>query len=196
MTRGASEFGICGKNLSSRSNAEVGGRRNVADTPRVQGRGQRFQRGFVRIPALGLCGIILVMGCESSSIRAAKQSVAALSRDPGSVQFREVRTGYRSNVCGEFNAQNAYSGYVGFEPFIVDSARTITVISAGQLPVDQDLIAVSCIPEGPTRDSLVDLAFTAAADAMDRLPLEEFTEAAKKKIALYKAWKREATSAR
>lgn len=41
-------------------------------------------------------------------------------RDPSSVQFRNIRTvsdEISNGVCGEYNAKNAYGGYVGFKMF-------------------------------------------------------------------------------
>lgn len=53
----------------------------------------------------------------------AKRNISRDLRDPGSAEFRNVRT-YRQHdpreraVCGEVNAKNAFGGYAGFRPFV------------------------------------------------------------------------------
>lgn len=47
----------------------------------------------------------------------AKAAVREQLRDPSSAQFRRLRAGPADTVCGEYNAKNAYGGYVGFAPF-------------------------------------------------------------------------------
>lgn len=69
------------------------------------------------------CGVI-----DGQDMRDAKKRVANETRDPSSVQFRDVRyvrqvDGSRA-VCGEINAKNAYGGYVGFESFVYIGHRT------------------------------------------------------------------------
>src|SRR5690348_13960356 len=64
-----------------------------------------------------------------------KKLVASSMKDPGSVQFRNLR---RKNdqyniVCGEVNAKNSYGGYVGFVPFEIytdaDKRRVVRIHS-------------------------------------------------------------------
>jgi hypothetical protein len=47
----------------------------------------------------------------------AKHTVAQEFRDPGSVQFRNLRRLSNGGVCGEVNARNAYGAYVGHKGF-------------------------------------------------------------------------------
>ncbi len=50
-----------------------------------------------------------------------KAAVASRMKDPGSAQFRNVKTYHGSGspiVCGEINAKNGYGGYGGFERFV------------------------------------------------------------------------------
>ena len=59
---------------------------------------------------------------KTSLISKAKQEAAALMKDPGSVQLRNVR-GYDKDdpnhalICGEINAKNSFGGYTGFQQF-------------------------------------------------------------------------------
>lgn len=62
-------------------------------------------------------------------------------KDPGSVQFRNVKSlKYNGGVllCGEFNAKNGYGAYTGYQPFIAggmgvlmpsDSSAAVYVIA-------------------------------------------------------------------
>lgn len=55
----------------------------------------------------------------------AKADLASTSREPQTIQFRNVRVGHYRNtrgkliptVCGEINARNMFGNYVGFQKF-------------------------------------------------------------------------------
>ena len=54
----------------------------------------------------------------------AEQALRDRMRDPGSVQFRNIRAvvqrdGTRVVVCGEYNAKNGFGAYTGFRGFYV-----------------------------------------------------------------------------
>jgi hypothetical protein len=74
--------------------------------------------------ALMVAAAMIVAACsgpESKAIEAAKTEIREATRDPDSVKFRDItarNVGDRVVVCGEFNAMNAYGGYVGFRPFM------------------------------------------------------------------------------
>lgn len=54
----------------------------------------------------------------------ARMAVQQLARDPGSVQFRNMRvTG--TVVCGWFNARNGFGGMSGFQPFVHVAGRVL-----------------------------------------------------------------------
>lgn len=56
-------------------------------------------------------------GSQEQSVNKAKEAVSNSLKDPGSAQFRNVRIGRGSVVCGDVNGKNSYGGYVGFRPF-------------------------------------------------------------------------------
>lgn len=65
---------------------------------------------------------------EASAIPAAEAAVRDVMRDPDSTNFRNARvlagdTPEQRLVCGEYNAKNAYGGYVGFQPYLVAVER-------------------------------------------------------------------------
>jgi hypothetical protein len=53
------------------------------------------------------------------TIEEAKRIIADQTRDPEAVKFRKVRVGKDGFVCGEFNAKNAYGGYIDYRLFYV-----------------------------------------------------------------------------
>ncbi len=60
-------------------------------------------------------------GCDSERVSVAKAAVRDQMRDPGAVEFRNVRdTG--EVICGEVNAKNGFGAYVGFRPFYATGA--------------------------------------------------------------------------
>ena len=76
------------------------------------------------IIALLLAAIPFAAGASEQEEAAVMAAVAALMKDPDSVQFRNVQTvvyntevGRSAYVCGEFNAKNSYGGYVGYRRF-------------------------------------------------------------------------------
>src|SRR6218665_485654 len=65
------------------------------------------------------------MGLAACSEQKAKQLAADQLIDPGSTQFRNVRSagsGAASRVCGEINGKNRMGAYAGFTRFIVNPA--------------------------------------------------------------------------
>lgn len=84
-------------------------------------------------------------------IHEAKAAVANEFLDPGSVQFRRIRTiedVIRPNVCGEVNAKNAYGAYVGFVQFIY-SGYGNAVIGPRKGDVDRPLWKILSKPCEP-----------------------------------------------
>ena len=81
----------------------------------------------MEIPTAAAAAVIAVLACFSASAATpaeAKRFVANRMKDPGSVQFRSVRSYSGGVVCGESNAKNEYGGYTGFKPFVyVDGPR-------------------------------------------------------------------------
>jgi hypothetical protein len=66
---------------------------------------------------------------DSKSIETGEANIGNTMKDPGTVQFRNVRVirfcresgcfWYERTVCGEVNAKNAYGAYGGFQRFII-----------------------------------------------------------------------------
>ena len=66
-----------------------------------------------------------------ASLDAAKNQM----KDPGSVQFRNVRLVSHPNgklICGEINAKNTYGGYVGFRLFAASPLGATTLVTGGR----------------------------------------------------------------
>ena len=71
-------------------------------------------------------------GGASAKIDAAKRAVASLLKDPGSAQFKNVAPAFHGQaVCGEVNGKNAFGGYVGFRPFVVDPSGAASIAGDG-----------------------------------------------------------------
>ena len=60
---------------------------------------------------------VLAMAVAATQIASAKAIIAHSVKDPGSLQYRSVKSA-ASGVCGEYNAKNAMGGYVGFKHFM------------------------------------------------------------------------------
>jgi hypothetical protein len=59
-----------------------------------------------------------------------KQNIANSTRDPESVKFRSLiinEKDGRTYTCGEFNAKNAYGGYVGYKKFYKENEADIEI---------------------------------------------------------------------
>jgi hypothetical protein len=58
---------------------------------------------------------------SAAKLTAFKTAAAAQMKDPGSVQFRNLKAvingGNEEGLCGEMNGKNSYGGYVGFTQF-------------------------------------------------------------------------------
>lgn len=79
-------------------------------------------------------------GGRSGLIADAKNALADKMRDPGSVQWRNVRVvDYDGGhlVCGEYNAKNAFGGYVGYRVF----AASNTVVRLESRNQDREVAA-------------------------------------------------------
>nr|WP_255483385.1 hypothetical protein [Cedecea sp. P7760] len=65
----------------------------------------------------------------ANDIESAKSIISDAMKDPGSTQFKSVRTVKNllgdSYVCGEVNSKNSYGGYVGFKPFAYKSGKFV-----------------------------------------------------------------------
>lgn len=84
--------------------------------------------GFALIVCVGFC-----WGYDSyedlKSIETGETNLRNIMKDPGAVQFKNVRVirfcresgcfWYQRKVCGEFNAKNAFGAYGGFQQFII-----------------------------------------------------------------------------
>lgn len=79
------------------------------------------------IPITALAAL-LASACDKlpvGPVADAKAIAAAGLRDPGSAQFRNLRSVTNANgtaVCGEINGKNAFGAYVGFQDFVVVGA--------------------------------------------------------------------------
>ena len=63
-----------------------------------------------------LAAISLFLGLAACG-SAAEQLVRSELRDPGSAQFRNVRSASGGTTCGEVNGKNAFGAYAGFRRF-------------------------------------------------------------------------------
>ncbi len=79
------------------------------------------------LAALAACG---------SKAEEGKRLAAALTRDPASAQFQEVRE-KDGVVCGEMNAKNGFGAYTGFKKFIVRN---------GQIDIEPDVPSQNLAP--------------------------------------------------
>lgn len=76
----------------------------------------------IAVLTLGSCGPVDEFQAKSK----ARSAVAATLADPGSAQFRNLRTSRvhseqgsaLHSVCGEVNSRNHFGGYVGYQPFL------------------------------------------------------------------------------
>ncbi len=78
-----------------------------------------------------LLGISLLAGCkpgEKKAIDLAQKEMAESLKDPDSAKFRYVRVpeiheeqdgSMLATVCGQLNAKNSYSAYVGYKKFVL-----------------------------------------------------------------------------
>lgn len=80
-----------------------------------------WKTGALAVGAIAIWGIFFAITHDGRPA-AAKKLVAASLRDPGSAQFRDVKSSGQA-VCGEVNGKNAYGGYVGFKHFIVEAGE-------------------------------------------------------------------------
>lgn len=81
---------------------------------------------------LALTSALLTGGCGVGAEAAGKRIVAEMLKDPGSAQFRNVKTyasvkdqaagrdSVRNRVCGEVNGKNSFGAFSGFQRFYVD----------------------------------------------------------------------------
>lgn len=89
--------------------------------------------------------LLLLQGCTQIFHKEALDAVRERTREPESVKFRNI-TVKRNNhanvvyVCGEYNAKNAYGGYVGYEFFVAseDGSEVYTKSSPPSFAVDGD----------------------------------------------------------
>lgn len=96
---------------------------------------------------------------EYEKLRAATQTaISSTLNDPKSAQFRNVRRGGSSAVvCGEFNARNAFGGYVPFRRFYASSTppvigqqleiEPVTAIERAALPDFREHYFANCGPD-------------------------------------------------
>lgn len=83
---------------------------------------------------LTTCAVFfLLMGCDSSNIKQAKDMVRAMAKDPDSVEFRHIHETPDGSICGEWNGKNSYGALAGFTRFgyksgvvYLDKGETIT----------------------------------------------------------------------
>lgn len=75
----------------------------------------------MKIPIAAAAAVVAVLAYSSAyaaTAAEAKRFVANRMKDPGSVQFRDVRSYGGGVVCGESNAKNGYGAYTGFKAFV------------------------------------------------------------------------------
>jgi hypothetical protein len=72
---------------------------------------------------------LMATACGPNAVERAKDLAARDLRDPGSAQFRDVRTGDAGSICGEINAKNALGAYVGFQRFLVTGTDSVIIES-------------------------------------------------------------------
>jgi hypothetical protein len=80
-------------------------------------------------PSMGLCVatfVLVLTGCDHPEISRAKEALQVTLKDPGSVQYDEIKTYSERVVCGKYNAKNELGGYVGFKRFITMGGRLVT----------------------------------------------------------------------
>ncbi len=94
-------------------------------------------------------------------------------RDPDSAQFRDVWAvlGLNSNtiyVCGELNDRNAFGGYVGYAPFVVELNSFGTAAYSADIAENRDygyemfvLFNPACHPSRRFRDDRGSMSFGA-----------------------------------
>lgn len=78
---------------------------------------------------LALCFFSLPISVLATDVDSAKSMIMDAMKDPGSTQFKSVRTIKNSlndsYVCGEVNSKNSYGGYVGFKSFAYKSGKYV-----------------------------------------------------------------------
>jgi len=115
-----------------------------------------------------LLGVLALAGCgvvQAQDLKRAKEEVASRTRDPSSVQFRDVRFESQVNgskaVCGEMNAKNGYGGYVGFKNFAFKDG----VLYLAETAEDIQAHTKYCVMGGRTKEQF----YADHADFMDRM---------------------------
>lgn len=79
---------------------------------------------------LAIVSLLLLSACNQvtaeptkavdTEVEAAKVTVLARMRDPGSAQFGDVALNDKGIVCGSVNAHNGFGGYAGAQAFWFD----------------------------------------------------------------------------
>ncbi|EHU2721384.1 hypothetical protein ACRXVG_003595 [Acinetobacter baumannii] len=77
---------------------------------------------------------------DSSLIVKAKRYFSGISKDPGSLTYRNMESFFdkdgNSYACGEVNAKNSFGGYVGFRKFIYDG-KTMILDGESNIPFSE-----------------------------------------------------------
>lgn len=77
------------------------------------------------IAATGLTACQYIPGTEAHLKAEAQSTVAAMMKDPTSVQFSEVRVSPDEYVCGYANGRNSYGAYEGRSGFVVKGSNVL-----------------------------------------------------------------------
>lgn len=90
---------------------------------------------FVVITTTASAGMLIdePMGVSPDIAEQVANDVSELFADPETVQIRRVRLNIdKSSICGQYNAKNAFGGYVGFKPFkyIIERRKVYADISS------------------------------------------------------------------
>lgn len=98
---------------------------------------KQFTIGLTAILSAAAAAATTRVEVPADVAEAYKARLASTMKDPGSVQFQNVRfldisEGKNPPVmCAEVNAKNSFGGYIGFEPYAVlgDAEKTVMVPS-------------------------------------------------------------------
>jgi len=85
---------------------------------------------------------IALAAATDKRIAKAQKIMSDRTRDPSSVQFRNMRyIPEKHSVCGSYNAKNGFGGYIGFRRFAVDDAGHVYELE--DLPTQRAIRAMS-----------------------------------------------------
>jgi hypothetical protein len=98
--------------------------------------------------------VLFLSGCEMPEedrrkfglVVRAERHIEALARDPGTIEYRNVRYNAASQViCGEFNGRNAFGGMAGFTRYVYRGG----VLSIEGADENFEIASIECIGARP-----------------------------------------------